>query len=319
MKKIAALKIKQNDKFIYCTYDDLTLNSGSHVICKTQNGLELAKVVIPLIDEQKRTLPSSLGAIIRIASKRDIAINKKIEKEQIKYFPQVLEAIKRQKLNIKLISIYKTFDGNKMTFYFSSDERVDFRDLVKDLASMFHKKIEMRQIGVRDESRILGGLGICGRPLCCSQYLKNFNPVSVKMAKDQGINVGPSKLAGCCSRLMCCIKYEQSTYDELMKECPKIGSKVTTEDGNGVVLDGNPLTGFYRVHLDENPDAAPKLYHKDNMKFEVLKCHLKNEDIQNKETSSSKEPSDSNKQNNKTDKDLNKTTNKSDKNIKKSK
>ena len=161
---------------------------------------------------------------------------------------------------MKLIDVEYTFDNNKILFYFTADGRVDFRELVKDLASVFRTRIELRQIGVRDESKILGGLGVCGRPFCCSTFLGDFQPVSIKMAKEQSLSLNPSKISGTCGRLMCCLKYEQDVYEKLLRTSPKMGAFVKTPDGNGFVIDLNLLTGTYRVRLKDNPDAAPRTF-----------------------------------------------------------
>lgn len=163
---------------------------------------------------------------------------------------------------MKLVDVEYTFDNNKILFYFTADGRVDFRELVKDLAAIFRTRIELRQIGVRDESKMLGGLGICGRPFCCSSYLGEFQPVSIKMAKEQGLSLNPTKISGTCGRLMCCLKYEQENYEELLKITPKIGASVKTPDGRGTVVDANLLTGVLSVRMDAAPDAAPHGFHR---------------------------------------------------------
>ena len=158
---------------------------------------------------------------------------------------------------MKLVDVEYTFDNSKILFYFTADGRVDFRDLVKDLASVFRTRIELRQIGVRDEAKMLGGLGICGRPFCCSQFLSDFQPVSIKMAKEQGLSLNPTKISGSCGRLMCCLKYEQEAYESLLRSTPKVGSLVTTKEGKGVVTESNILTGALKVRLDKSPDSPP--------------------------------------------------------------
>lgn len=165
------------------------------------------------------------------------------------------EKILQHKLDMKPIDIDCTFDGSKILFYFSADGRVDFRELVKDLAAIYRTRIELRQIGVRDEAKMLGGLGICGRPFCCASFLGDFQPVSIKMAKEQGLSLNPTKISGTCGRLMCCLKYEQNCYDEFLRTTPKVGAYVETEEGRGHVIEANLLTGVLKIKLDQKPDA----------------------------------------------------------------
>ena len=167
---------------------------------------------------------------------------------------------------MKLVDIEYTFDNSKILFYFTADGRVDFRELVKDLASVFHTRIELRQIGVRDESKMLGGIGICGRPFCCSSFLGDFQPVTVKMAKEQGLSLNPTKISGTCGRLMCCLKYEQNAYDHLLRITPKTGAIVETPEGRGKVVDVNLLRGIVKVQLDKKADAAPAAYDRRDVK-----------------------------------------------------
>lgn len=267
MQQIVTVKFKYRDKPTKCNPLKLNLNPGHYVICKTKNGLEYGEVV----KGKEKTKETSLEAVVvRLATQNDRSILKQREKDEHDAFIIAKQSVAKYNFNMKLISVYKTFDGNKIIFYFSSETRIDFRELVKDLAYSLHKKIELHQVGVRDETRILGGLGMCGQRLCCSRFLSQFNPVSMRMAKEQGISLSPSKLSGCCSRLMCCLKYEQQAYKELLKNCPPIGSNVKTKDGTGIIIDGNPLTGIYRVQLDDNPDAAFKHYHKDEIELSFL-------------------------------------------------
>jgi len=170
-------------------------------------------------------------------------------------------------LDMKLVDVEYTFDGKKILFYFTSDGRVDFRELVKDLASVFRTRIELRQIGVRDEAKMVGGLGICGRPLCCSQHLCEFQPVSIKMAKEQGLSLNPTKISGACGRLMCCLKYEQPAYDHLIKITPKVGSIVETKDGRGKVIEANLISGNLRIQMEDNPDAVPVTLNRQQVKL----------------------------------------------------
>ena len=168
---------------------------------------------------------------------------------------------------MKLVEVEYTFDNNKILFYFTSDGRVDFRALVKELAAIFRTRIELRQIGVRDEAKMLGGIGVCGRPLCCNSYLGEFQPVSIKMAKEQGLSLSPVKISGTCGRLMCCLKYEQEAYTELLKKIPKVGAIVETPNGNGVVIETNPISKVLKIRLNKSPDAAPAIYKSSEVKI----------------------------------------------------
>ena len=168
---------------------------------------------------------------------------------------------------MSLVDVEYTFDRSKLLFYFTADGRVDFRELVKDLASAFRTRIELRQIGVRDESRMVGGFGICGRPFCCNTFLNDFQPVSIKMAKEQGLSLNPTKISGTCGRLMCCLKYEQDTYEHLLRVTPKVGAIVDTPDGKGRVIENNLITGMLKVTLDRRPDAAPAVFHRHSVKI----------------------------------------------------
>ena len=177
------------------------------------------------------------------------------------------EKILKHKLDMKLVNVEYTFDGGKILFYFTADGRVDFRELVKDLASVFRTRIELRQIGVRDEAKMLGGFGICGRPFCCKTFLGDFQPVSIKMAKEQGLSLNPVKISGTCGRLMCCLKYEQDAYEHLLRHTPKVGAFVETREGRGTVIENNLITGILKIRLDRRPDAAPLVVDRHEVKL----------------------------------------------------
>ena len=198
-----------------------------------------------------------LKKVVRPALPEDVQRAKENAEKEKKAFEICQEKIAAHKLEMKLVNVEYTFDNSKILFYFTADGRVDFRELVKDLASVFRTRIELRQIGVRDEAKMLGGLGICGRPFCCSQFLSDFQPVSIKMAKEQGLSLNPTKISGSCGRLMCCLKYEQELYEELLKVTPKVGAIVNTKEGKGVVTESNLLTGMLKVTLDKTPDSPP--------------------------------------------------------------
>ena len=213
------------------------------------------------------TVVQPLRDVIRVATRDDLRvaeINKKREKEAYDICQQ---KIVEHGLDMKLVDVECSFDGNKTTFFFTSDCRVDFRELVKDLAAVFKTRIELRQIGVRDEAKMLGGLGICGRPFCCHSYMGEFQPVSIKMAKEQGLSLNPVKISGTCGRLMCCLKYEQDAYEHLAKVTPKPGALVDTANGKGIVTESNLISGVVKVKLDRNPDAAPSVFNRKQVKI----------------------------------------------------
>ncbi|EEG31200.1 PSP1 C-terminal domain protein [[Clostridium] methylpentosum DSM 5476] len=260
MSEIIGVRFKNVGKIYYFDPSGMQLKNGQKVIVETARGVECGEVALENREVDPESLVSPLKSIIRVATDKDLVVceaNRKKEKEAFKI---CLNKIAKHKLEMKLIDVEYTFDNNKILFYFTADGRVDFRELVKDLASVFRTRIELRQIGVRDESKILGGLGVCGRPFCCSTFLGDFQPVSIKMAKEQSLSLNPSKISGTCGRLMCCLKYEQDVYEKLLRTSPKMGAFVKTPDGNGFVIDLNLLTGTYRVRLKDNPDAAPRTF-----------------------------------------------------------
>lgn len=260
MSEIIGVRFKNVGKIYYFDPNSMQLKNGQKVIVETARGVECGEVALENREVDPESLVSPLKPIIRVATDKDLAVceaNRKKEKEAFKI---CLNKIAKHKLEMKLIDVEYTFDNNKILFYFTADGRVDFRELVKDLASVFRTRIELRQIGVRDESKILGGLGVCGRPFCCSTFLGDFQPVSIKMAKEQSLSLNPSKISGTCGRLMCCLKYEQDVYEKLLRTSPKMGAFVKTPDGTGFVIDLNLLTGTYRVRLKDNPDAAPRTF-----------------------------------------------------------
>ncbi|NLJ15867.1 MAG: stage 0 sporulation family protein [Clostridiales bacterium] len=267
MVEIIGVRFKDVGKIYYFSPKDEKLPVGSVVIVETARGVESGTVVLPnrMIDESEVHPP--LKEIIRVATKEDkekIKLNRIKEKEILKVFA---EKIEKHKLDMKPIGIDCTFDGNKIMFYFTSENRVDFRELVKDLAAIYRTRIELRQIGVRDEAKLLGGLGVCGRPFCCKTFLGEFQPVSIKMAKEQSLSLNPVKISGTCGRLMCCLKYEQDCYEELLAITPKQGAYVQTKEGKGTVEEVNLLTGNLKVKLDNNLDGSSISVHRDNVKI----------------------------------------------------
>ena len=274
MVEIIGVRFKDVGKIYYFGPKNHKLPIDTVVIVETARGVESGTVVLPnrMVDESEVHLP--LKEIIRIATAEDkdrIKKNRIKEKEVLKLFA---EKIQFHKLDMKPIGIDCTFDGNKLLFYFTSDNRVDFRELVKDLAAIYRTRIELRQIGVRDEAKLLGGIGVCGRPFCCKTFLGEFQPVSIKMAKEQSLSLNPVKISGTCGRLMCCLKYEQDCYEELLSMTPKQGAYVLTEEGKGHVEEVNLLTGILKVKLDKNTDGPNLSVHRDQVKL-IKDAHIR--------------------------------------------
>ena len=238
MAEIIGVRFKEVGKVYYFDPLDLKLNINDRVIVETSRGVECGVVAIA---------------------------NKEVSEEK-KAFSICVQKIAEHNLDMKLVEVEYTFDNSKILFYFTADGRVDFRALVKELASVFKTRIELRQIGVRDEAKLLGGLGICGRPFCCNSYLGEFQPVSIKMAKEQGLSLSPVKISGTCGRLMCCLKYEQEAYTDLLKTIPKVGAIVSTPNGEGKVVEANPISKVLKVTLKKAPDAAPSTFKSNEVK-----------------------------------------------------
>lgn len=250
MAKIIGVRFKSAGKVYYFSPSGLDIKEGDSVIVETARGVECGEVVLHEREIDDDKLASPLKPVIRIASQKDFETLEKNKAKEQEAFKICEEKIAKHKLKMNLIDVECTFDNNKLLFYFTAESRVDFRELVKDLASVFRTRIELRQIGVRDEAKMLGGLGICGQPFCCSRFLGEFQPVSIKMAKEQGLSLNPTKISGTCGRLMCCLKYEQDSYEELLRTTPKVGAIVKTPDGKGCVEEVNLLTGKLRVKQD---------------------------------------------------------------------
>ena len=267
MTEIIGVRFKNAGKTYFFSPGGQKLSPGDRVIVETARGIECGSVAIPnrLIDDGQIIAP--LKGIIRRADEQDLQVveeNARKEKEAFKVCQQRIAA---RGLEMHLVDVEYTFDGNKILFYFTADGRVDFRELVKDLAGVFRTRIELRQIGVRDEAKMLGGLGICGRPFCCSTFLGDFQPVSIKMAKEQNLSLNPTKISGTCGRLMCCLKYEQAAYEDLIRTTPKVGAAVVTPDGPGTVTEVALIQGLLKVQLEANPDAAPSVYPRESVKW----------------------------------------------------
>ena len=255
MTEVISIKFKADGRSYYFDPAGLKPALDDMVVVETARGIECGKVCETAKSIPDEQIVKPLKKVLRIATEADrkkVAENKKKAEEA---FAICEKKVIEHKLDMKLVDVEFSFDGSKILFYFTSDGRVDFRELVKDLASNFHTRIELRQIGVRDEAKMLGGLGICGQPFCCSRFLDDFQPVSIKMAKEQGLSLNPTKISGSCGRLMCCLKYEQDAYEYLNSITPPVGSLVKTQSGNGTVVDLNPLTGTLYVRVGE--DGAP--------------------------------------------------------------
>ncbi len=260
MTEVIGVRFKNVGKIYYFDPDSTPLETGDYVIVETARGVECGQVAMANREIDDKEIVHPLKKMIRKATDEDIARLKENKEKEKKAFELCEEKIAQHNLDMKLVDVEYTLDNNKILFYFTADGRVDFRALVKDLASVFRTRIELRQIGVRDEAKMLGGLGVCGRPFCCSSFLGEFQPVSIKMAKEQGLSLSPVKISGTCGRLMCCLKYEQEAYLDLLKKTPKVGAIVSTPDGKGTVVEQNLLTGVLKVSLDKSQAAAPSTY-----------------------------------------------------------
>ena len=253
MKEIVGVRFKSVGKIYYFSPGDIKANVGDRAIVETVRGIECGEVVIANREIEDDMISSPLKPIIRLADNGDLQTLAKNKQREQEAFKICEEKIAARKLKMNLVEVECTFDNNKLLFYFTAENRVDFRELVKDLASVFRTRIELRQIGVRDEAKILGGLGICGREFCCKGYMGDFQPVSIKMAKEQGLSLNPTKISGTCGRLMCCLKNEQNVYEELLKITPKMGAIVVTPEGDkGKVEDVNLITGKLRVKTEKS-------------------------------------------------------------------
>ncbi|UTR06527.1 stage 0 sporulation family protein [Alkalihalobacillus sp. LMS6] len=251
MHEVVGVRFKKAGKIYYFSPGSLQISGDEAVIVETSRGVEYGKIVVSpkFVDEQDVVLP--LKQVIRLATAEDTLIVKENREATREAIDVCTQKIIEHKLDMKLVDVEYTFDRNKVLFYFTADGRIDFRELVKDLAAIFRTRIELRQIGVRDEAKLLGGIGPCGRMLCCSTFLGDFEPVSIKMAKDQNLSLNPAKISGLCGRLMCCLKYENDTYEDAKKEMPDIGKKIATPDGTGKVIGLNLLDRVVQVQLLE--------------------------------------------------------------------
>ncbi len=268
MIKVVGVRFRTAGKVYYFDPKKFEIKKGDHVIVETARGLEYGTVVAPLKEITDDEISQPLKPVIRVATPKDDAqeqANREKEKEALKI---CLEKIQKHNLDMKLIDAEYTFDNNKVLFYFTADGRVDFRELVKDLAAVFKTRIELRQIGVRDETKIIGGIGICGRPLCCHTFLDEFAPVSIKMAKEQNLSLNPTKISGVCGRLMCCLKNEEETYEELNRRLPNVGDYVTADDGlKGEVHSVNVLRQLVKVLVEVGDEKEIHEYKVEQLRF----------------------------------------------------
>ena len=273
MIKIVGVRFRTAGKIYYFDPKKLPIKKGDHVIVETARGVEYGYVVLGTHEVDDKKVIQPLKSVIRMATPADEETERRNKEKEKEAFKVCVEKIKKHNLSMKLIDTEYTFDNNKVLFYFTADGRIDFRELVKDLASVFKTRIELRQIGVRDETKIVGGIGICGRPLCCASYLSEFIPVSIKMAKEQNLSLNPTKISGVCGRLMCCLKYEEDTYEELNGRLPNIGDYVTTDDGlKGEVHSVSILRQLVKVIVTVNNDEKEiREYKVDQLKFRPKK------------------------------------------------
>jgi len=255
MIKVIGVRFKKAGKIYYFDPDNIDVEKGQNVIVETARGIEFGEVVVGSKNITEEEIVAPLKKVLRIATLEDEIINKENKEKQKKAFEICLEKIEEHGLEMKLIDVEYTFDNNKVIFYFTADGRVDFRELVKDLASIFRTRIELRQIGVRDEAKMIGGIGPCGVSLCCSTWLGEFEPVSIKMAKEQSLSLNPTKISGICGRLMCCLRYEHESYTEMRKGLANPGEKVATPEGLGIVVDNSVLLESVKVRLIIKEDS----------------------------------------------------------------
>lgn len=272
MTKVVGVRFRNTGKIYYFDPTGFEIEAGAHVIVETARGVEMGNVIFSPKEVEDEAVVQPLKSIIRIATTADESVMEQNRIKEKEAFQICLEKIEKHKLEMKLVEAEYTFDNNKLLFYFTADGRIDFRELVKDLAAVFRTRIELRQIGVRDETKILGGVGICGRGLCCHTYLTDFVPVSIKMAKEQNLSLNPSKISGVCGRLMCCLKNEQETYEYLNSHLPNIGDFATTPEGyKAVVQSVSVLRQMVKVIVEIDDEKEAREYKASDLKFRVRK------------------------------------------------
>ena len=269
--KVVGVRFKKAGKIYYFDPADMDIQKDTYVVVETARGIEFGECVIGIKEINEEDIVAPLKSVLRIATEEDISKHFKNKDKEKDAFEICLKKIQEHGLTMKLIDVEYTFDNNKVIFYFTADGRVDFRELVKDLAAIFKTRIELRQIGVRDEAKMLGGLGPCGRTLCCSTFLGDFASVSIKMAKEQNLSLNPTKISGICGRLMCCLNYEQSTYEDIRKRMPKVGSIVKTSEGTGEVFSNNIVKESVKVKLKKGEEEILEEFKIESI--ELIKGH----------------------------------------------
>lgn len=273
MTKVIGVKFREAGKVYYFAPGELDIKRDQHVIVETARGLEYGTVVLGVSEVEDEKVVQPLKSVVRMATPEDDKREEDNRRKELEALPICREKIEKRGLPMKLINAEYTFDNNKILFYYFSDGRVDFRELVKDLASVFHTRIEMRQVGVRDEAKLRGGIGICGRPLCCNTYMADFSPVSIKMAKEQNLSLNATKISGVCGRLMCCLKNEEETYEELNRNLPNVGDEVTIVSNNqkGHVHSVNVLRQLVKVIVEVNDEKELQEYKPEELRFRKRK------------------------------------------------
>lgn len=262
MKKIVSVRFKPTGKSYYFDPNGLEIETGEYVMVETARGHECGEIIQGVHQVPDSMIVAELKPVLRVADSADIRRMQQNREDEKKAFDIGEERILKHELDMKLVDVEYTYDRSKILFYFTADGRVDFRELVKDLAGVFRTRIELRQIGVRDETKMMGGLGICGQPFCCSRFLKNFHPTTIKMAKEQGLSLNPAKISGNCGRLMCCLAYEQPAYDHLARITPGLGSVVSTPEGVGTVTEVNLVSGQLKVRIEHGQDINVRYFHR---------------------------------------------------------
>ena len=260
MIEVVGIRFKSVGKIYYFAPGNIQFTKGDFAVVETVRGTEIGEVMLINRKVPEENIVSPLKPVLRKATDEDIKKIDKIKEKEKNAFEVCVEKINYHKLDMHLVDVEYTFDENKILFYFTAEGRVDFRELVKSLASVFKTRIELRQIGVRDEAKMLGGIGVCGRPICCNSFLGDFQPVSIKMAKEQNLSLNPTKISGTCGRLMCCLKYEHTTYEEMLKFVPRVDAIVDTPDGKGTVIENNVLAGMVKVRVGNGEDSIVSVY-----------------------------------------------------------
>lgn len=285
MKKVFLVRFKTSDKDIYYEGSEEEVLVSDYVVCKTKNGVELGRVkFLGEFDENKVENFEVFAKeyFLRKATSEDLKKNEENKEFEERAFNIGKDLVVNQNLKMNIVFVACNLDRTKFIFFFTSEERVDFRNLVRKLAFSLHARVELKQIGIRDEAKLICGIGACGRPFCCSSFLKEFKHVSIKMAKEQNLSLNPKKISGCCGKLMCCLQYEQSSYCFLNKVSPKIGSVVMSPDGEGIVVNGNPLTGKYRIKLlGPNEEEIERIFNKESLKI-IRESKLKKKNVKKK-------------------------------------